>query len=153
MHITRLLLWMLVWPFTVQADWSQTLTEAEGQTVYFNAWGGSPAINTYIQNWADIAKSRYGIDVRHVKVNDVGAVISAIETAKRAGGGADQGSVDLMWINGENFARMKRGGLLSEPFVETLPNTAFVDLPIHPLPLIFRYQPMDWKRPGGAPNW
>ncbi len=128
MHITRLLLWMLVWPFTVQADWSQTLTEAEGQTVYFNAWGGSPAINTYIQNWADIAKSRYGIDVRHVKVNDVGAVISAIETAKRAGGGADQGSVDLMWINGENFARMKRGGLLSEPFVETLPNTAFVDL-------------------------
>jgi ABC-type uncharacterized transport system, periplasmic component len=119
---------MLVWPLTVHADWNQTLTEAQGQTVYFNAWGGSPAINAYIQNWADIPKSRHGIDVRHVKVNDVGAVISAIETSKRAGGGANQGSVDLMWINGENFERMNRAGLLSEPFVETLPNTAFVDL-------------------------
>ena len=33
------------------ADWSQIQTEAKGQTVYFNAWGGAEAINAYIA-WA-----------------------------------------------------------------------------------------------------
>ena len=128
MNIKRLILWMLIWPFTAHADWSQTVAEAEGQTVYFNAWGGSPVINAYIEKWAEVAKTRYGINVQHVKVNDVGAVITGIETAKRAGGRSDQGSVDLIWINGENFARMKGAELLSEPFVDRLPNAAFVDL-------------------------
>jgi putative thiamine transport system substrate-binding protein len=128
MYLKLFVLWAFIWPFSVHADWSQTLAEAKGDTVYFNAWGGSPAINAYIENWADVAKERYGIDVQHVKVNDVGAVITGLETAQRAGGRSDQGSVDLMWINGENFARMKRAELLSDPFVETLPNATYLDL-------------------------
>lgn len=128
MNIKRFILWMMIWPFTAHADWTQTVAEAKGQTLYFNAWGGSPVINAYIEKWAEVAKTRYGINVQHVKVNDVGAVITGIETAKRAGGRTDQGSVDLMWINGENFARMKRAELLSEPFVDKLPNATFVDL-------------------------
>ena len=31
------------------SDWQKTLEEARGQTVYFNAWGGSQTINAYIQ--------------------------------------------------------------------------------------------------------
>lgn len=38
-------------PVLAQADWAQIQTEAKGQTVYFNAWGGSEATNAYI-NWA-----------------------------------------------------------------------------------------------------
>ena len=29
------------------ASWQQTLLAARGQTVYFNAWGGDPAVNRY----------------------------------------------------------------------------------------------------------
>ena len=33
------------------ASWDQALAQAEGETVYFNAWGGDPKINAYI-SWA-----------------------------------------------------------------------------------------------------
>ena len=39
--------------FAAQADapaWQRTLAQARGQTVYFNAWGGAPTINAYIQD-------------------------------------------------------------------------------------------------------
>jgi putative thiamine transport system substrate-binding protein len=32
-------------------DWAQIVAAARGQTVYFNAWGGSERINDYIA-WA-----------------------------------------------------------------------------------------------------
>ena len=34
---------LLLWPLAVNADdsWRQIQTEARGQTVWFNAWGGS----------------------------------------------------------------------------------------------------------------
>ena len=67
-------------------DWPAVLEAAEGQTVYWHAWGGSNAINDYI------------------------------------------GWVDLIWINGENFAAMKEQGLLYGPWAEDLPNWQFVDV-------------------------
>lgn len=118
---------LLVWSGLVSADWQQTVAEARGQTVYFNAWGGSPVINAYIEKWAEVAETRFGFRVEHVKVNDIGAVITGLETVQRADAEAS-GSVDLMWINGENFARMKRAQLLGPAFVETLPNAALIDL-------------------------
>ena len=36
-------------------------------------------------------------------------------------------SVDMIWINGENFVTMKKNGLLHGPFSESLPNYAKVD--------------------------
>ena len=41
---------LLLWPLAVNADdsWRQIQTEAHGQTVWFNAWGGDPAVNRYL---------------------------------------------------------------------------------------------------------
>ncbi|MEK9896474.1 MAG: ABC transporter substrate-binding protein, partial [Burkholderiaceae bacterium] len=39
-----------------------------------------------------------------------------------------QGSVDLVWINGENFATLKSEGLLFGPFANRLPNWPLVDV-------------------------
>ena len=61
------------------ADWAQIQTEAKGQTVYFNAWGGGEAINSYIDWAAKEAKTRYGIEVRHVKVTDAAEVVKRRE--------------------------------------------------------------------------
>lgn len=109
------------------ADWSQIQNEAKGQTVYFNAWGGSEATNAYI-SWAGReAKTRYGIDVRHVKITDTAEVVKRVQTEMAAGRTSD-GSVDLMWVNGENFRNLKNGGLLFGPWAQSLPNWGLVDL-------------------------
>ncbi len=109
------------------ADWQAVEADAKGQTVYFYAWGGSSTINQYIERWAQIAEERHDVKVEHVKVDDISVAIQGIQTAKRVGR-SDQGSVDVMWINGENFARMKRDGLLGAPFVADLPSSKAINL-------------------------
>ena len=109
------------------ADWSQIQNEAKGQTVYFNAWGGSEATNAYIAWAAKEAKTRYRIDVRHVKITETAEVVKRVQTEMAAGRTRD-GSVDLMWVNGENFRNLKNGGLLFGPWAQSLPNWSLVDL-------------------------
>jgi putative thiamine transport system substrate-binding protein len=109
------------------ADWSQIQNEAKGQTVYFNAWGGSEATNAYIAWAAKEVKTRYRIDVRHVKISETAEVVKRVQTEMAAGRTRD-GSVDLMWVNGENFRNLKNGGLLFGPWAQSLPNWSLVDL-------------------------
>ena len=47
--------------------------------------------------------------------------------AEQAAGANRDGAVDLIWINGENFAAMKSRALLSGPFARDLPNWRLVD--------------------------
>ncbi|RJG42184.1 ABC transporter substrate-binding protein [Motilimonas pumila] len=110
-----------------QETWPETLAKAKGQTVYFYAWGGSQSINDYIRWAARAAQSQYGIEVKHVKVADTANVVNQVLAEKTAGKHA-QGSVDLVWINGENFASMKANELLHGPFAESLPNFVLVDI-------------------------
>ncbi|EFO33115.1 protein YnjB [Roseibium sp. TrichSKD4] len=104
-----------------------TLDAARGQTVYFHAWGGEQRINAYIDWAAKEIEQRYGVTVEHVKVSETGAVVSQVVGEKTAG--RDKGgSVDLVWINGENFATLKSQGLLSAPgWAQSLPNWKYVD--------------------------
>ena len=103
-------------------DWPQTMATARGQTVYFNAWGGGERINDYIA-WVGRARRRdYGITPKQVKLADTvgrGRARAGGKTAGKSSGG----SVDLIWINGENFAAMKTQALLFGPFAERCPTT------------------------------
>lgn len=107
--------------------WPQIEAQAKGQTVYFNAWGGSEATNAYIAWAAKEVQARYGITVQHVKVTDTADVVKRVQTEMAAGRRSD-GSVDLMWVNGENFRNLKAAGLLYGPWAESLPNWGAVDL-------------------------
>lgn len=107
------------------ADWAATEAGARGQTVYFNAWAGSEAINAYIAWVAAELKSRHDVTLIHVKIADAAEVVRRVRDEVRAG--TAEGSVDLVWINGENFRAMKQDGLLFGPFAERLPNFALVD--------------------------
>lgn len=109
------------------ADWSRIQNETKGQTVYFNAWGGSEATNDYLSWAAKEAKTRFGIDVRHVKITDTAEVVKRVQTEVAAGRRTD-GSIDLMWVNGENFSKLKKEGLLFGPWAQSLPNWGLVDL-------------------------
>lgn len=108
-------------------NWDAVLTEAKGQTVYFNAWGGSENINSYIDWAGQTLKDRFGVTVVHVKLDDTANAVAKV-LAEKAAGKNQGGSVDLIWINGENFASMKRQQLLMAPdWTTSLPNWAYVD--------------------------
>ena len=107
-------------------DWPAVLSAAEGQTVYWNAWGGDDGINAYIAWVGDEVMAHYGVKLVHVKITDTAAAVQTVET-EFAAGRTDKGSIDLIWINGENFARLKRQGLLGEGFSEDLPNYTLTD--------------------------
>jgi putative thiamine transport system substrate-binding protein len=106
-------------------EWSAIEAEAKGQTVYFNAWAGSDTINAYIAWAADEVKKRYGIAVEHVKITDTAEVVKRVRDEVAAG--KFDGSVDLVWINGENFRAMKQEKLLFGPWSDSTPNFALVD--------------------------
>lgn len=109
-------------------DWQAVLTKAQGQTVYFNAWGGDPQINAYIDWAADRVAQDYNIALTHVKTADIADVVAQILVEKTTGQ-TRPGSVDLLWINGENFAAMKESGLLQqESWATQLPNWRLVDV-------------------------
>jgi putative thiamine transport system substrate-binding protein len=101
-------------------QWQQTLKAARGQSVYFYAWGGSKAVNDYIR-WAtrEIAQ-QYRIKLIHVKVTDPSEPVSRLK--------AENGrisAIDLMWVNGENFAYLKQQGFLLGNLWSDIPNSAF----------------------------
>lgn len=108
------------------ADWAQTEQQARGQTVYFNAWGGSDSVNRYLQWAAEQMQRQYGITLKLVKITDAADVVQRIRAEKQAGK-KHNGSVDLLWVNGENFHHLKQEGLLYGPWAEHLPNWALVD--------------------------
>ena len=123
--------------------WADTLRAARGQTVYFNAWAGSERINAYVQWAAGPLLRDFGVKLQHVKINDAADVVKRVRAEKQAGRLATEGTVDLVWINGENFAAMKRDALLSAPFATSLPNFQWVDTLGKPTTLVDFSVPTD----------
>ena len=108
-------------------DWDIKTDEASGQTIFFHAWGGAKNINSYIKWASDEVKKRHNITVKHVKVSDTANVVSRILSEKNVKKD-NNGAVDLVWINGENFSVMKKNNmLLSENWIRELPNSKYLD--------------------------
>ena len=108
-------------------SWHEAVEAARGQTVDWYMWGGFPAVNSYVNGYlAAELKKEYNINLRQVPVKDIAEVVSKLVVEKQAGKD-NNGSVDLMWINGENFRTCKQRNLLYGPFAEKLPNQHYVD--------------------------
>ena len=122
--------------------WQAVLAAAEGQTVYFAGWGGAERINRYVAWAAGEMQARYGVTVEHVRVADIAEAVATI-LAERSAGRDSDGAFDVLWINGENFAAMRRHDLLGDPFVEDLPNFALVDTVGKPTTLVDFAVPTD----------
>ena len=124
------------------AEWSRIEAAARGQTVYFNAWGGSERSNAYLQWAAGELAQRHGVKLEHVKLGDTAELVRRVRAEKAAGRNSD-GSADLVWINGENFLTMKREGLLFGPWSEKLASYANVDTVGKPTTRIDFSEPVD----------
>ena len=109
------------------ADWDAVLAEAEDQTVYWNAWGGSTTTNDFIEWVGTRVKAEHGVTLEHVKLADTADAVSRV-IAEKSGGKDAGGAIDMIWINGANFSAMKQADLLFGPFAGSLPNWQFVDV-------------------------
>lgn len=109
------------------ANWDGVLAEANGQTVYWNAWGGSTTTNDFIAWVGARVLAEHGVTLEHVKLTDTADAVSRV-VAEQAAGTDTGGAVDMIWINGANFNAMKEANLLFGPFAESLPNWSVVDV-------------------------
>ncbi len=125
------LIWLaalLLAPTLANADenWQSISQQARGQTVWFNAWGGDPAVNRYLDWVSAEVKRDYAVDLRIVHIADAADAVKRIQTEARAGRSRG-GSIDLLWVNGENFRTLKQANLLRSDWAEKLPNWRYVD--------------------------
>jgi putative thiamine transport system substrate-binding protein len=84
----------------------------------------------------------HGIQLEHVKITDTAEAVKRVRAEQQAGRTAG-GSVDMLWINGENFLTLKKEGLLFGPFAEQLPNYRWVDTQGKPTTRIDFSEPVD----------
>jgi len=108
-------------------SWEEIEAEARAQTVYWYMWGGSDLINRFVNGYvAGRLAEEYGVNLKVVPVTDATTFVNKVLGEKQAGR-TSGGSVDLMWINGENFRTMRQADLLFGPYAERLPNMQYVN--------------------------
>ncbi|MFN8440757.1 MAG: ABC transporter substrate-binding protein [Caldilineaceae bacterium] len=109
------------------ATWDEVLAAAKGTTVNWYMWGGSDWINQQVdEKVGGPLKEQFGVTLNRVPLDATSDAVNKVLNEKSAGV-TSGGSVDLIWINGENFRTMKDGGLLYGPFSDLLPNRQYVN--------------------------
>ncbi|MFU8840604.1 MAG: ABC transporter substrate-binding protein [Nitriliruptoraceae bacterium] len=108
------------------SDWDQVLAEADGTTVDLHMWGGSTEINRFVDDVYGPRLAAKGITLRRVPLADTADAVNAVLAELEAGRTSD-GSIDLIWINGENHATLRQADALHTGWSESLPNAALVD--------------------------
>ena len=109
------------------ASWDEIVEAARGTTVTFYGWGGDENRNNWLNSdVADYVREKYDITLEVVGMN-IEDILAKLAGEKEAG--TESGSIDMIWINGENFYSAKENGLLYGPFTDQLPNMeAYIDL-------------------------
>jgi putative spermidine/putrescine transport system substrate-binding protein len=104
----------------LEQDWEQIVDLARGSKVNFYMWGGSRTINNWVDTFvASELKEKYNIELNRVPMGPddyLNKLLAEKQVAK------EEGSIDLLWINGENFKTARENELLFGPFAEKLPN-------------------------------
>lgn len=107
-------------------QWSKILKEAKGQTVNWYMWGGSDTINNYVNKVIGGKAAELGIKLNQVKLNATADAVNKVLGEKQAGN-LTKGSVDMIWINGENFLTGKQANIWDCGWSTKIPNAKYVD--------------------------
>ena len=109
-------------------DWASVEARAAGEgTVTLHYWGGSDLLNIWMDRVVAPAMEARGIALNPVRITATKDSVDLVLAEIAAGRGIGQGSVDLIWINGENFATLKRQDALFGGFAPLLPNAIHLD--------------------------
>ncbi len=108
-----------------ELSWDDVLARAadEGEVEFFH-WGGSEALNAWMESSARPAIEAFDISL-NLRRSDTGDVVNLILADDASGRGLGRGTVDLVWINGENFRTLRDRGLLFGSFASLLPNARY----------------------------
>ena len=128
--------------------WEEILEESKGSTVTFYGWGGDEDLNAWLDNvFAPKMKEKYDITMERVPM-DIDQVLSQLSGEIQAG--EENGSIDMIWINGENFKSAKENDMLYGPFLDKLPNAEkYLDLNADENKYDFGYPTEGYEAPYG----
>lgn len=103
-----------------ESNYEEILEAAKGSSVSFYGYGGNEVMNKWFDTYViPQMKEKYDIKVKRVGM-DIDDILNQLTSEKQAN--KDKGIIDVVWINGENFKIAKDNGLLSDAFVDKLPN-------------------------------
>jgi putative spermidine/putrescine transport system substrate-binding protein len=108
------------------AEWQKIQTSAKGQTVNFYMWGGGAKINDYVNKYLAPLAAQQGVTLNQVKLNGTPDAVNKVLAEKQAGN-LTNGSVDMIWINGNNFATGVQANIWNCGWSTKLPNAKYVD--------------------------
>lgn len=89
-------------------------------------YGGDARVNAYVRDHVIPAAAGRGVALEQVPVDDTADAVQRV-LAEREAGRDSGGAVDLIWINGENFALGAEAGLWLEDWAGRLPNAGLLD--------------------------
>ncbi len=109
----------------LEIEFDKLEEQAQGTEVRFALWGGDARINEWIDTYvSNELEGRYGIRLTRVSM-DAAQIVNRLLSEKQAG--RERGSIDLVWINGENFKRARQEELLFGPYTHRIPNLELTD--------------------------
>ncbi|MDD2857168.1 MAG: ABC transporter substrate-binding protein [Candidatus Nanopelagicales bacterium] len=109
---------------TPQASaWANIERTARGQTVSLWMWGGDPQGNAYVDNVLTAAAAKLGVTLARVPIADTKDALNRVLAEHQAG--RTDGSVDLIWVNGDNFRTGVQAGIWKCGWADALPNIAY----------------------------
>ncbi len=123
-------------------------SESKEEVVTLYGWGGDERVNTWIDTeLSTYVKENYGITVRRVPMN-IDEILLKLTNEKSS---AEKGSIDVIWLNGENFYYANKNHLLHGPFVDKLDNAKkYVDLEGDAATMDFGYATEGYEAPWGT---
>lgn len=101
-----------------EEDFDKIIEEARGSKVTFYGWGGDEHRNKWlVESYGKGLKEKYDITLELVGM-DIDQILNKLSSEKEAG--TEEGSIDMIWINGENFFTAMENDFLYGPFLEKL---------------------------------
>src|SRR6056297_3223279 len=104
----------------------QARAQEEGEiNLYY--WGGSDQINVWMDRFAAPGLEAEGVTLNPVRITSTKDAVDLVLAELGSGKGLGEGSVDAIWVNGENFATLKQQNALFGAFADKLPNSANIE--------------------------
>lgn len=105
-------------------SWSDVEAAArkEGTVNWFH-WGGSEQLNSWIENNVVPKLKEKGIELKTTRLGGTREAVDLVLTEKQTGLGIGEGSVDAIWLNGDNFYTLAQQNALFGSFATQLPNS------------------------------
>lgn len=114
-------------------SWEDVLGAASGGTVNWYTYSDNNGTslgpyNKWIDTWLipNLAEN-FAINLVRHPISNTGDAVDKIINEINAGYGMNNGTVDLIWINGENFYKLKSGGYAYGPWATKVPNAVNYD--------------------------